>query len=218
MKDRKRCVIIGGAPIGNYERARSYLKEKDFIIYCDAGLRHFDELKTKPDLIIGDFDSLDPGILNRIDNVQNKIIRLSPVKDDSDTGHAVTLGLQYGFNDFLLLGMLGRRIDHSLANIYLLLRLYRNEAKALMVDDFSELSIIGGDKTSVNDSFPFFSLINITGNAHGVTIKNAKYPLKDAEIPQINSDLTISNEVLSGKSALISIEKGELLLIRDIAG
>ena len=56
----KRCVIIGGAPIGNYKAVRDYLdSENDYYIYCDCGLKHREMLGADPDLIIGDFDSIE---------------------------------------------------------------------------------------------------------------------------------------------------------------
>lgn len=55
--DKKRCVIIGSAPITNYENILKRISEDDFLIYCDGGLKHLDQLKIKPNLIIGDFDS-----------------------------------------------------------------------------------------------------------------------------------------------------------------
>ena len=52
-----RCVIIGGADIADYQRVRKELRENDFFICCDSGLRHADNLRISPSLIIGDFDS-----------------------------------------------------------------------------------------------------------------------------------------------------------------
>ena len=53
----KRCVIIGGAGINRYDSVRERLREDDFFVFCDSGLRHMDKLGVRPDLIVGDFDS-----------------------------------------------------------------------------------------------------------------------------------------------------------------
>ena len=53
----KRCVVVGGAKIENYELIRNALGPDDFVIYCDGGLNHKESLGAKPDLIVGDFDS-----------------------------------------------------------------------------------------------------------------------------------------------------------------
>ena len=224
----KRCVIVGGAPIENYDRIKGYLRDDDFIIYCDCGLKHKERLEVKPDLIVGDFDSYEKSKLGGISiNMENatatdedssEVIELCPVKDDTETSHAVTVALERGFEDFLLVGMTGRRMDHTLGNVYILHRLDELNKKALMVDDYSEMSIVNRETVSIDDSMPFFSLINITGKASGITIKNAKYPLENSEIVQIHNDLGVSNEVLPGMMASISVKEGKLLLIRDIVG
>ncbi len=55
----KRCVIVGGADINNYSYIRNCLREDDYIIFCDSGLKHMDALQVIPGLIVGDFDSHD---------------------------------------------------------------------------------------------------------------------------------------------------------------
>ena len=54
---KKRCVIIGGADINDYDYIRDKLRDDDYVIYCDSGLKHLNELGVQPDLIVGDFDS-----------------------------------------------------------------------------------------------------------------------------------------------------------------
>lgn len=55
----KRCVIVGGADINNYEYIKSCLRNDDFIVFCDSGLKHLESLQVNPGLIVGDFDSHD---------------------------------------------------------------------------------------------------------------------------------------------------------------
>ena len=55
----KRCVIVGGADINNYEYIKSCLRNGDFIVFCDSGLKHLESLQVNPGLIVGDFDSHD---------------------------------------------------------------------------------------------------------------------------------------------------------------
>ena len=69
-------------------------------------------------------------------------------------------------------------------------------------------------KVQIPPRYPFFSLLNISGTAEGVTIKNAKYPLDNAAI-QCDYQYGVSNEVLPGKTAEVTVAKGELLLIKD---
>ena len=75
----KKCVIIGGADINNYERARSFISKDDYVIYCDSGLRHMEGLSIAPSLVIGDFDS------HENPHLDVETIVLPVAKDDTDT-------------------------------------------------------------------------------------------------------------------------------------
>ena len=203
----KRCVILGGADIHNYDRVRSYLLPEDFCIYCDSGLYHQERLCAHPDLIVGDFDSHP-----RPESTAETIV-LPTVKDDTDTVFAVKEALRRGFEDFLLVGVSGGRMDHTLVNIYLLVMLQNAGKSAVLVDDFSEMRMVGAEPMEISDSFPYYSLVNITGTARGVTETGCKYPLRDAEITS-EYQYGTSNEVLPGQTAAVSVKEGSLLLIK----
>lgn len=202
-----RCVIVGGADIKKYEVIRRYLKPDDFNIFCDCGLRHKTALGIEPDLTVGDFDSYakpDSG---------TEIISLPREKDDTDTVFAVKEALSRGYSDFLLVGVVGNRLDHTLGNVSILLMLDTMGKTAMIADDYSEMEIVSGKTVFVDDSYPYFSLLNISGKAKGVTIKNAKFPLTGAEI-NCDYQYGVSNEVLKGKTAEISVSDGRLLLVK----
>lgn len=203
----KRCVIVGGADIGRYDRVRAQLGEDDFYICCDSGLRHREGLGIVPDLIVGDFDSHEDPHLNI------ETIVLPREKDDTDTVFAVKEALKRGFQDFLLVGVIGGRLDHTLGNVSLLLMLDTQRKRAVALDDCSELEIVSDKPVLIEDRYPYFSLLNISGLAQGIHIRNAKFPLSGAEIT-CEYQYGISNEVLPGMTAEVSVEKGRLLLVK----
>ena len=202
-----RCVIVGGAEIRDYAAARAYFRDEDFYIFCDSGYRHAAALGVTPDLIVGDFDSSDDP------HASAETIVLPRAKDDTDTVFAAREALRRGFDDFLLLGVLGGRLDHTLANLSILLWLDTLGINALAVDAHSEVSIVSHTAV-VEPCFSFFSLLNISGLARGVTIKNARFPLEDAEIG-CDYAYAVSNECLPGLCAEISVKEGRLLLVKD---
>ena len=204
-----RCVIVGGADIRDYPRAKGFLRSDDFVIYCDSGLRHMAQLGAAPGLIVGDFDAHENPAL------PVETIVLPCEKDDTDTFFAVKTAAARGFADFLLLGVIGGRLDHTLANVSVLLWLHRQGKTALAVDDHSEMEIVSRKPADIPDRFRFFSLLPLAGRAEGVTVRNAKYPLENAAIG-CDEPYGVSNEPLPGKTAQVSAEKGELLLIKDI--
>ena len=207
----KRCLIISAGEIRDYERVKSFLQPDDFFIFCDGGLIHADGLGLKPDLIVGDFDSCDSEDLARWKD-SCETIRLPREKDDTDTLFAVKLALERGYSDFLLLGAMGGRFDHALGNISILLYLAGLGKKAVLVDDYSQMQIVGKEPFFIKDNCSYFSVLTVAGDVSGVTIKNAKYPLENAKL-SADFQLGISNEVLSGKVAEVSVEQGKLLVV-----
>ena len=204
----KRCVIIGGAPIADYKRIKALLRDDDFYAVCDSGLTHLQGLQISPSLIIGDFDSYEKP------DTDTETITLPREKDDTDSFFAVKEAVARGFDEFLLIGVIGKRFDHSLCNISILLYLDKLGKKASIADDFSEMEIIS-DRAYVTDEYPYFSLLAVDGDLHGVTVENAKFPLSDAEITA-SYQYGVSNEVIKGKTAVISIKEGRLLLVKVI--
>lgn len=208
-EDMRRCVIVGGAEIDRYDIVRARLRDDDFFVFCDSGLRHAEGLGASPDLIVGDFDS------HENPHMDVETIVLPREKDDTDTFFAAKEMLSHGFEEFLLVGVIGARLDHTLANLSILLMLDTAGKTAKAVDDYSEMEIVSSGPAFIEDTYSFFSLLNITGEAEGVTIENAKYPLENAAI-ECDYQYAVSNEVLPGKVARVSVAKGRLLLIKVI--
>lgn len=202
-----RCVIIAGADIKDYSWVNEHLKEDDFFVYCDSGLKHLEYIKHEPNLIVGDFDSHerpDTGI---------ETITLPCEKDDTDTFFAVKEMVARGYDSFVLVGVLGNRFDHSMANISILLMLDSKGFEAIALDDYSQMEIVSSKTGMVEESFSYFSVINISGISEGVTIKNAKYEIENADI-SCDYQYGVSNEVIKGKTASIEVKNGRVLLIK----
>ncbi len=190
-----------------YDRAKSAIKPGDFIICCDCGLAHMEALGAEPNLIIGDFDS------HANPHSAVETIVLPCEKDDTDTVYAAKEAIKRGYTDFLFLGVVGERLDHTLANVSILLMLDDRGLSGKIIDDYSEMEIISGTPKRVDGSFKYFSILNISGTARGICETGCKYPLENAEI-ECSYQYGVSNEVGLGEEALISVAEGRLLLIK----
>ena len=115
------CYVVGAGDCTSLDFEK---KSGDLIIAADGGYKYLVSARIKPDILIGDFDSL--GDIPENEN----IIRLNPVKDITDMDAAVKIGLDKGYSEFVIYGALGGRFDHSLANIQLIARLSQQEKKA----------------------------------------------------------------------------------------
>jgi thiamine pyrophosphokinase len=202
-----RCVIVGGADINNYDFIREKLLVDDYVVFCDSGLKHLEQLRVKPNLIVGDFDS------HENPQLDVETIVLPCEKDDTDTVYAVKEAIKRGYDNFLLIGVVGARLDHTLGNVSMLLYLDSLGKKGKIIDDYSEMEIVSKEPAYIDASYAYFSLLNISGTAKGITIEDAKYPLNNAEIT-CEYQYGISNEVLPGRIAKVSVNEGNLLIIK----
>ncbi|HHU31714.1 MAG: thiamine diphosphokinase [Zhaonellaceae bacterium] len=205
-----KCVIVAGGekPQGN---SLASLEQADLLICADSGANHVYELGYVPDLIIGDFDSIKPEILQAYCAKGCAIKTYPSEKDYTDTELAIQLALQEGVTQIDLLGAIGNRLDHSLANIFLLVT-YQSENCQIRIVGSDCIAWVTKDKAVVlGDPGDFVSIISLTRVSQGVGLEGFKYPLCNASI-FMGSTLGISNELLSTKG-IISVNSGLLLII-----
>lgn len=202
----KRCVILSAAPVEDYAFLAGEIGAEDYLICADAGMLHAQKISRKPDLSVGDFDSMPYSDFKDIE-----IIRHPPEKDDTDTLLAVREGLRRGFRDFLLLAATGGRLDHSFANLMTLDYINRNGARGIIRDEKNTVLFLRNSCVSLQPKQGCkFSVFPWGGEAKGVTIKNAAYPLENFTL-RSDYPLGVSNEFLA-QPAEISVKDGALLL------
>nr|MCR4697142.1 thiamine diphosphokinase [Lachnospiraceae bacterium] len=135
-------------------------------------------------------------------------------KDDTDTCYAMKECIERGFDEFLFAGVIGERFDHSFGNISLLVKLNELRKKAVIIDDYSEMSIIPREGCIIKgDNIAYFSIISLSDSLKGVTISDAKYTLDEAEIKS-NYQYGISNEIIDNNPAKVYCKEGNALLIK----
>ena len=217
----RRCVIVCGGPIGDYAQVSTALRDDDYFIFCDCGLKHLQKLQSHvaanqtggqllPDLIVGDFDSYENPV-ERGTLIETMVLPCE--KDETDSAFAAAEAIRRGFRDVLIIGAVGGRMDHTLVNLTLLLKLSRAHCHAVLLDDYSEMEIITKEPAYIDGSFPYFSLLNLFDSAHDITITGAKYNVSGAEI-KVTDQYATSNEVAPGERACVTLGEGELLLIK----
>lgn len=198
----KTCVIFCAA---RFDRLAEPVKEEDFIIAADGGLRHTRALGLHPQMILGDFDSL--GYVPQDGHV-------FPVeKDDTDAMLAVRCGLAEGCDRFLVYGSVdGPRLDHTVANFQLLQFLADNGAEGYLIgEDYLITVLKEGAMWFPAGGSGLISIFCMGADAEGVTIRGLKYPLTDG-VMTAGFPLGVSNE-FTGSAASISVRKGSLLVM-----
>ncbi len=201
-----KCVIVSGAPESNIDYISNYINENTFVIAADSGYLKLDALSIKPDLLIGDFDS------SKNPTVKYEKIVLPTEKNDTDTLFCVKEALKRGFKDIIVLGGIGSRIDHTYSNILCSCYALSKGAQLSIINQNNKIFAFNTECTlKKNDGYKFFSLFSFGEKSCGITIKGAKYPLKNADLEPFSS-LGQSNE-FKENTVNIVVKKGILLVI-----
>lgn len=216
----KKALIVTGGSIDREFSLQLLKKESfDYLIAADSGMRFFYEVGILPQLIVGDFDSADPEMLFWFREQESvEICQLNPIKDDTDTEHAIRTAIAMGAEEITLLGATGTRLDHVLGNLTMLgigLEDPAHPVSIFMVDPHNRIRMINGSLAlSKKQQFgSFVSLLPFAGAVEGITLTGMKYPLNDYTMEGFNS-LGVSNEI-TGEVAEIRLKKGYLLVIES---
>jgi thiamine pyrophosphokinase len=207
-----KAIVVAGGNAASEDAAQ--LAGADMVIAADSGAQWLDGRGLSPDLVIGDMDSIDPALLERLAERGVEIEEHPAEKDASDVELAVSWALAGGANEVVIVGGLGGgRLDHELANLLLLvdrrwdgirLRLVRDgtTARALHAGRRRELDGVPGD---------LVTLLPVGADATGVITEGLRYPLA-GETLQSGRSRGLSNEV-EHAPASVSLEGGTLLII-----
>lgn len=217
QKVNRILIITGGEVDITSSLEYTEIKKYDKIIVADGGLESADKMEILPDIVIGDFDTVNPLLLKKYESRGCEIVTLNPVKDDTDTEEAFIKALQFKPDEIDILGAIGTRFDHSYSNIFLLKRAYESGIKAYIITKLCRISIITGDVTiKKKDMYgKYISLIQFDGSARGVCLKDFVYELDNFDFDTKKTyRLGVSNE-LKKDTAYIHIDEGYMLLIES---
>ncbi|MDR0884785.1 MAG: thiamine diphosphokinase [Clostridiales Family XIII bacterium] len=243
MANTKRCIIITAKLNGTISENIDILPE-DLVLCADGGYAYAKAEGVTPDAIIGDFDSLSDELCEDVLNFENtehgkapEIVRLAVDKKDTDTIACVKYGLRAGCGDFVIVGGLSGRLDHTIANLNVLsflvdmgvrawIRDSKNHArmiKGTFVEGMPTMEHVFNREVGINNGTPGmvllsnrknynFSVYSYVERSTGVSIKGAKYNL-DKAVMTNSYPLGTSNEFDGDNDAIISVEFGRLLII-----
>ena len=200
-------MIISGGAVADYAYTASLLRGDDTIICADSGYDHAVKMGIVPNIVVGDFDSVRG-------EIPAKMPRLTfpSRKDKTDTEIAIDYARGEGFRDFLLLGCAGNRLDHTLANIFLLKGFVLRNENVAFCDDFNLVIPMGGGG-QVRIDRPCGTIVSLIAldDCTGVTTEGLEYPLENAVL-RAGDTLGVSN-VVAKKPATVFVKSGLLLVI-----
>ncbi len=207
-------IIISNGQMGDpgYFQKRLASMDSFLTICCDGGIRHLEKLKVRPDVIMGDMDSANTDRLDDYVVSGAKLLEYPPEKDATDTQLALEYALGLKPEAIEIWGALGGRIDHALANLFLLKGAQQAGIKTRLIDEYCEIFIVEKQITFTEAVGQTVSLFALTSQAEGLSLHGFKYSLDNESLEMINPR-GISNVIVSSP-ATINICSGSLLVVR----
>ena len=182
----------------------------DSVIAVDGGYAHLQQTGCKPDVVLGDFDSL--GFVPEGENVERHPVH----KDKSDLELAFDAAAGHGFSRTVVYGALGGRLDHTMANLQMCARFAEGGMDIELVGMDSAVTILVGPAALELPALErgTVSVFSAVGESRGVTERGLEYPLEDARLSN-RTTLGLSNE-MTGKPASVSVAEGTLFVFHPI--
>ena len=200
-----KALIISAGRLSDAAFYRDALSDISFVVCADGGVRNCEALGLVPDVIIGDFDSCPKDLVKA-----ETVIELPTEKDRTDTHECVCYCIARGCTEILLIGGIGTRLDHTLANIHLLAIAKASGVEMKIVDEHNEIFLIENEAEIPKKEGYHLSLLPI-GSAEGIYASGLYYPLENARM-EFGNPYGVSNEWIE-KIAQVSVKNGRLLAI-----
>ena len=210
-KESNKCIgIICGAEIEASDSLKERIKSCETIIAVDGGLHHCDEMEITPQWIVGDFDSINPVLLAKY-QLKGKSTKLQRAKDVTDLEVALEIAKTISLtSQVLIFGALGGRIDHTLVNIFLILRnpgqLFLESENQMLFAASKEI----GQILLSGKQYHTLALFPLNGSAKNISIKS---PNASIDIPLIDKSKLFVFPFK--KDCQLNVEKGEVIVILD---
>ena len=205
-----KTIIIGNGEINNYDIIREYF-DQAYIIACDGGVKHCRAMMIMPNIMVGDFDSANKEDAEFFENLGVLKEKFPVRKKETDMEIAINMAIDKNSTEIYIVGGLGRRFDHSLANVHILLRPVRLGIRTCLLDEYNIITLVEDSIDIVGEKGQTVSLIPLTTEVKGINTKNLDYALTNATM-EIGHSLGVSN-VMTDDVATISVGEGVLILI-----
>jgi len=204
-------VIVANGPMLEPPLATLTTRDVDLVVCVDGGARHALELGLQPDVVVGDMDSVEPSLRQRLEEEEVRLIDFPCRKDETDLELAVRYALAQGATDLVLLAALGGRMDHTLANLMLLASPDLGDVRVRVIEGNQELFLIRREAVIEGMPGDTVSLLPLAGDASGIYTEGLEYPLQDGVL-KFGAARGVSNVLLNSKGR-VRLRDGLLLLV-----
>lgn len=208
-----RTLIFANGSFRQPENMLADIRTSDRLIAADGGALHCLRLGLQPDIVIGDFDSLEPETLAQLEDGGAELRRYPARKDETDLELALFAALEEAPTEIIIYGALGMRWDMTLANLLMLGHPAFQQFSVTLVDGCQRLRLLHGGETLLlhGEAGDMVSLIPLTPDTAGIRTQGLEYPLQ-GEALTFGGTRGVSN-VLVASSARVSLDQGLLVCV-----
>jgi thiamine pyrophosphokinase len=209
-------LIFAAAPVSPAARLRARLAalHEPYVVAADGGAATALAFGYTPDVVVGDFDSIDESTLAELQRQGVPLETHPRDKEATDGQLAIERALEDGPRCLWLLGFLGGpRLDQAMGNVLLLAQF---ETPAVLLDERNEAVLVRPGQRQVwrPERGELISLVPLSGDVLGVRTEGLRWPLQGAQL-LLGQTRGVSNEPVSVVDEVrVSIERGLLLVTR----
>lgn len=207
-KKTMRIIVMANGQYDDLDFYKSKFSGAESILCADGGANYAYDLGWRPAAIIGDMDSIRPEVRQHFADMGVPFKLLSRHKDETDTQVVLQMAAEMGAGEIVLLGSLGKRLDHALSNLYSSIDFVRQGVKISHVSRETCVYIVDRQLEIEGQKDDLVSIVSLSDTARGVTINGFEYPLNNVCL-ESRKPYAISN-VMTGPQGVIRLQEGVL--------
>ena len=206
-----RCIILANGEYGQLEAYDSLLSTADLVLCADGGANYAYEMNVLPAMVVGDLDSISPHVENYFKAKDVSFKKFPRQKDFTDIQLTLGYAQKMGVTEIILFGTLGKRLDHTLANLFCSINCVLHGIDVCHYSPECSVHVIHRQLHLIGKPGDIVSVLPLVSKATGVTEIGFEYPLKEAEL-EIQNPYSVSNRLL-GEQGYIKVQSGILAVL-----
>lgn len=209
-----KVIIMANGQYGNLDFYAGKFSGEESILCADGGANYAYALGWQPSVIVGDLDSILPEVEKHFADLGVPFKKLSPRKDYTDTQIVLQMAFEMGATEIILLGTLGKRLDHTMSNIFSGIGILNKGIKVSHLSPQGSIYLVNDQIEIMGQPGELISILSLADVSRGITISGFEYPLDNVCLEN-KLPYAVSN-VMVAERAVISLQEGILAVFHYV--